>query len=63
MANHPDYNVGSFYNRLKSTKDYITYLKHLRAVQIEQREVHVCNILRMIIDDLEEAVIAKKLKK
>ncbi len=63
MANYSDYNLDSVDNRLKSTKDYITYLKHLRVVQLEQRETHACNILRMIIDDLEEAVLAKKLKK
>lgn len=59
---HADFNLSTIDVRLKSTPNYVKYLKHLQACQLADGEMNTYNVLRMIIDDLEQAIIQNKKK-
>ncbi len=62
VEQHPHFNLSTIDVRLKSTPNYVKYLKHLQSCQLAEGEMNTYNVLRMIIDDLEEAIIQNKKK-
>lgn len=63
MEQHPDFDLSTIDVRLKSTENYIKYLKHLKLCQMnDEIPTPSYSILQMIIDDLQNAVDIKQSK-
>lgn len=59
---HADFDLSTIDIRLKSTPNYVKYLKHLAAAQKAQGEMNTYNVLQMVVRDLEEVIIENKKK-
>ncbi len=57
LEQHADFNLGIIDVRLKSLKNYVMYLKHLKVIQLFNGDMNTNNVLDMIIKDLESELV------